>query len=49
MTKNGYTKHLFSYVEFKDFFDNMDTYVKDYEKNKRSSKEIAKQIALEFV
>ena len=25
-------KHLFSYVEFKDFFDNMDTYIKDYEK-----------------
>ena len=42
-------KHLFSYVEFKDFFDNMDTYIKDYEKNKGSPEEIAEQIALEFV
>ncbi|MDR9449530.1 MAG: IS4 family transposase [Psychroflexus sp.] len=41
-------KHLFSYVKFKDFFDNMDSYIKDYEKNKGTPEKIAQQSALEF-
>jgi hypothetical protein len=41
-------KHLFSYVKFKDFFDNMDTYIKDYEENKGTPEEIAEQLAMEF-
>ena len=41
-------KHLFSYVKFKDFFDHMDNYVKDYHKNKGTPEEIAQQLVFEL-
>jgi len=41
-------KQLFSYVKFKDFFDNMDHYVKDYQKNKGTPEEIAQQLTFEL-
>ena len=41
-------KHLFSYVKFKDFFNDIDNYTIDYHKNKGTPEEIAQQLVLEL-